>query len=321
MRDVFICHAEEDGAIATTVAAGLREAGFTTWCYEEDSDPGPTYLRQVDEELGATQAVVVLISPDALRSSTVVNEIVRAHEARKPFVPLRLGVSHERVQQQPEFRMTLGASVSLAIDHASVPDVLVRVVRGLERLGVERGGASAGGKGDPARREVLRPQPRPAPVGETLLQRATRAIDGTSERTRLAITSVVGGLGVLAAVQNLLHALNPDRDTATLYRLVPNIGTANLLANLAGLALNGVLLYTVWQIYTRRAPLGDRVRSVATLMLQLTAIWLVVVLFSALFPPDGRLRGPERVAVIQASLMMAALAAGPAALVRALFRR
>jgi len=44
VSDVFISHVEEDADIALEIALGLEEAGYTTWCYEADSIPGPSYL-------------------------------------------------------------------------------------------------------------------------------------------------------------------------------------------------------------------------------------------------------------------------------------
>jgi len=44
VSDVFISHVEEDADIALQITIGLEEAGYTTWCYEADSIPGPSYL-------------------------------------------------------------------------------------------------------------------------------------------------------------------------------------------------------------------------------------------------------------------------------------
>jgi len=49
MSDVFISHVEEDAEIALEIALGLEEAGYTTWCYEVDSIPGPSYLIQTGQ--------------------------------------------------------------------------------------------------------------------------------------------------------------------------------------------------------------------------------------------------------------------------------
>jgi hypothetical protein len=47
MVSVFISHVEEDQALALEIARRLETAGFTTWYYERDSEPGISYLLQV----------------------------------------------------------------------------------------------------------------------------------------------------------------------------------------------------------------------------------------------------------------------------------
>jgi len=49
VSDVFISHVEEDADSALEIALGLEEAGYTTWCYEGDSIPGPSYLIQTGQ--------------------------------------------------------------------------------------------------------------------------------------------------------------------------------------------------------------------------------------------------------------------------------
>ncbi len=41
VSDVFISHVEEDEGIALAIAQGLQQAGYTTWRYEENSQPRP----------------------------------------------------------------------------------------------------------------------------------------------------------------------------------------------------------------------------------------------------------------------------------------
>ena len=88
MADVFISHAQEDSDIAAMVAKGLESAGYTTWLYERDTVPGPTYLIQVDWAIEQAQAVALVISPDSLDSRQATNEVIRAYEAGKPFLPI-----------------------------------------------------------------------------------------------------------------------------------------------------------------------------------------------------------------------------------------
>lgn len=318
MRDVFISHTQEDGAIALEIARGLNAAGYSTWCYEDDSDPGPSYLRQIDEELETTQAVVLIISASSLASTQVLKEVVRAHEAGKPFIPLRHGVDHEAMQHQREWRMALGAAVSIAMPDGGIDGILPRVIRGLERSGVRPGRPQAAGAGTPLPTGVA--LPKPAMVA-TAGSRLMSAIDRIGTPTRIGIMTVIGVLGVIGSIANVAGVMDPTSRNASLYRLVPAIGQATLIANIAMLGLNAGLLFAVWQLYSGRLKIGPRVRLLASLTLIAIIIWFVVVTFAALFPPHGRLRAGDRLGVIAASLFVALIGALPAAFLRVLFRR
>ncbi|MBI3660543.1 toll/interleukin-1 receptor domain-containing protein, partial [Candidatus Acetothermia bacterium] len=50
-NDIFISHAQKDTSIAVQIANGLEESGYTTWYYERDSFPGPSYLEQVEQAI------------------------------------------------------------------------------------------------------------------------------------------------------------------------------------------------------------------------------------------------------------------------------
>ncbi len=57
---VFISHAEEDYRTAEQIAAGLETAGVSTWLFERDSLPGPSYIIQTAVAIKSSQAVLVL---------------------------------------------------------------------------------------------------------------------------------------------------------------------------------------------------------------------------------------------------------------------
>lgn len=330
MRDVFISHVEEDGSIALAVARGLHAAGYTTWCYEDDSDPGPSYLSQIDEEIETAQAVVLIVSARSLTSGQVLKEVVRAHEAGKPFIPLRRGVTHEAIQQQRDWRMALGASVSIAMSDDRLDDVLPRVIRGLERSGVRPRQADASGRpADPVvpvhRAAPGAPvMPAPPSLGRGLSmagQRLAQFTERLSDSTRLGITTVIGILGVIGSSTNLLRAVNPNSQERYLYQIVPAIGHANVVGNAAGLALNLVLLYFLWQLFNGYTLARPRIRLVGSLMLISITVWFISVAFAAMFPPYDRLRGADKMQVIGAAIVAALIAGVPAAVVRQLYRR
>jgi len=105
MSDVFISHVEEDAEIALEIAFGLEEAGYTTWCYEVDNIPGPSYLIQTGQAVEEAKGLVLIISPHSLSSRQVTKEVIRAHETGKEFIPVLQDITHIEFQnRQPEWR-------------------------------------------------------------------------------------------------------------------------------------------------------------------------------------------------------------------------
>jgi len=138
-RDVFIAHVEEDAEIALEIALGLEKAGYSTWCYEVDNVPGPSYLVQTGQRIEQAKAVVVVISPHSIGSHQVTREVVRAHECGKYFIPVRRDISHVEFQnRQPEWREAMGAASSISVTTDNVEVVTKRIIDGLEALGIHR---------------------------------------------------------------------------------------------------------------------------------------------------------------------------------------
>ena len=72
---VFISHADTDETFARKVVAGLEEAGFEAWDASREILPGDNWADITARALQESEAMVVLLSPDALRSSWVRREI------------------------------------------------------------------------------------------------------------------------------------------------------------------------------------------------------------------------------------------------------
>jgi hypothetical protein len=142
MRDVFVSHVEEDSAAALQIADALEAAGYSTWCYERDSIPGPSYLVQTGNAVEDCRAVVVLISRHSLGSRQVTVEIVRGHETEKPFIPVLVGITHvDFTNRQPEWREAMGAATSIMVPRHGPAAIVPRIMQGLAALGVEPTGA------------------------------------------------------------------------------------------------------------------------------------------------------------------------------------
>jgi len=162
-RDVLISHVEEDAQVAIEVAKALEQAGYATWYYERDSVPGPSYLDQVNEAIEGCQALLLIVSRDALSSNQVTNEVVVAYEMGKHLVPLLLDISHAEFQQrQRAWRQALGAAASIPVSAGNASAVVSRVVAGLQALGIQAS-ESEGIKDDTTDTEDVGPQSGGAP--------------------------------------------------------------------------------------------------------------------------------------------------------------
>ena len=71
---VFISHASTDAKLAKRVADVLKEAGFEVW---DDTQilPGENWGEKLAEALQESKAMVVLLTPDSLRSQNVSYEV------------------------------------------------------------------------------------------------------------------------------------------------------------------------------------------------------------------------------------------------------
>ena len=72
---VFISHAYTDDPFVRKVAAGLEKVGFEVWDATREILPGDNWADKVARALEESEAMVVLLTPDALRSNWVSWEI------------------------------------------------------------------------------------------------------------------------------------------------------------------------------------------------------------------------------------------------------
>lgn len=79
---VFISHAHQDAALAARVAQGLQSDGLEAWDAESNLLPGDNWAAEVARALEESQAMVVLLTPDAVHSGWVLREIEYALGAK-----------------------------------------------------------------------------------------------------------------------------------------------------------------------------------------------------------------------------------------------
>ncbi len=73
-RPVFISHASGDRAFAKDVASELAKAGLSPW-FSDDLRPGDNVLLEMGRALESSDALVVLLSPEAAQSPNLTYEV------------------------------------------------------------------------------------------------------------------------------------------------------------------------------------------------------------------------------------------------------
>ena len=72
---VYLSYAYADRELARRVAAFLLDAGFTVWDAEQQIFPGDNWAEKIGQALKESSAMVVLLTPEALKSVYVRREI------------------------------------------------------------------------------------------------------------------------------------------------------------------------------------------------------------------------------------------------------
>src|SRR5436190_17783254 len=82
---VFVSYAHQYGAAVFPDITYLYEAGYRIW-YDEGIDPGNEWPEEVAKALAGSSYFVVFVSPNAVNSSNVRNEINFALARKRPFL-------------------------------------------------------------------------------------------------------------------------------------------------------------------------------------------------------------------------------------------
>jgi len=130
----FLSYAREDAEFVLRLAKDLRAGGAGVWVDQLDIAPGQRWDRAVEDALAKCLQLVVILSPAAVESTNVMDEVSLALEDGKTVVP----VLHR--QCKVPFRLRRLQYVDLSIDYKAGHDRL------LETLGAgARGTANASG--------------------------------------------------------------------------------------------------------------------------------------------------------------------------------
>ena len=88
---VYISHAHTDDSFVSKVEAGLEKVGLEVWNANREVLPGDNWVDKIAQALKESEAMVVLVTPDALRSNWVRWEIEYAlgeRGYRKRLIPV-----------------------------------------------------------------------------------------------------------------------------------------------------------------------------------------------------------------------------------------
>lgn len=72
---IFLSFAPADEAFAKALSTQLRKKDFSVWSPSEELLPGDNFWRRIGDALEESRAMVVLVSPDSMRSESVRREI------------------------------------------------------------------------------------------------------------------------------------------------------------------------------------------------------------------------------------------------------
>lgn len=71
----FLSYAHEDGEVAAALAKQLAKAKVQVWNPSQDVDPGENWSLKMGEALEKADVLIVLLSPNSIKSQRILHEI------------------------------------------------------------------------------------------------------------------------------------------------------------------------------------------------------------------------------------------------------
>ncbi len=88
MGYIYISYSRNDGDTARKLQEALQTRGYTLWIDYQDLSAGSVWASQIDQAIQAAEIFIVLLSPSAVESRTIQNEIALAEKLQKPIIPM-----------------------------------------------------------------------------------------------------------------------------------------------------------------------------------------------------------------------------------------
>jgi formylglycine-generating enzyme required for sulfatase activity len=146
---IFISYAHKDADAVYPIITALSKRGWRIW-YDEGIDPGTEFFMTIEQSLMKSDQVLVFMSPQAVESQNVRQEIHLAIEERKPFLAVHLAGT--QLKYGLRLRMSAVQAV-LKYDYEDDEEFIAALERGLEDSCRECAG-SQGGQDRAEREEV-----------------------------------------------------------------------------------------------------------------------------------------------------------------------
>lgn len=105
---LFISYSRRDASVVDRLELSLQQAGYNVWVDRSNLQAGQAWSAQVQQAIDQCAALVVALSPDALRSTAVRNEYQHALKAGKPVFVATIRTTR---QPPPELRRRPSSSL------------------------------------------------------------------------------------------------------------------------------------------------------------------------------------------------------------------
>lgn len=125
MTDVFISYSKERRDEALKLASKLEELGYVPW-WDTSLKPLGNYREEIDQNLDAARAVIVIWSPESIKSKWVQSEADHGEKQSKLINTMTMDLNNPGEQIPKPFNQT----------HAVLTDDILAIERALATLSV-----------------------------------------------------------------------------------------------------------------------------------------------------------------------------------------
>jgi hypothetical protein len=120
MSHIFISYSRSDLDFARYLRASLEAEGFPVWMDEKRLSAGMDWWGEIEANIDACAAFLVVMSPDSKESVFVQNEILRALDQKKPMFPVLLAGKNFGILAHVQFEdMRGGLNAKFSADFLS----------------------------------------------------------------------------------------------------------------------------------------------------------------------------------------------------------